>query len=332
MGVNYFRYLDAPKGTIVVENADTGALPRVPKPTELHGGGDADWPSYNKTLTSERFSALDQITAANASNLKVLCTFDTGQYTGFNTGLLEVQGSLVFTTEYDIFSINPNDCRQNWRVHEDYTPATAQGVSRGPAYLDGRLFRGTQDGRVLAYDFKTGKRLWETSIADPKKGESAPAAPIAWNGLVFIGNAGGDIKGVKGRMYALDAKYGQNRLGILSRSESARRSRARPAGAVAARRLDLEDAQRVADHRRRDLDLLFARSRKGAALRARWQSGAGFRGGHARGRKSLFGLGRRARRQDRRLQNAFQDRAEGLARLGHVDGARADPVSQRQEP
>ena len=209
MGVNYFRYLDAPKGTIVVENADTGALPRVPKPTELHGGGDADWPSYNKTLTSERFSALDQITAANVSNLKVLCTFDTGQYTGFNTGLLEVQGSLVFTTEYDIFSINPNDCRQNWRVHEDYTPATAQGVSRGPAYLDGRLFRGTQDGRVLAYDFKTGKRLWETSIADPAKGESAPAAPIAWNGLVFIGNAGGDIKGVKGRMYALDASTGK---------------------------------------------------------------------------------------------------------------------------
>jgi len=71
------------------------------------------------------------------------------------------------------------------------------------------LFRGTQDARVLAYDFKTGKRIWETAIGDPKKGESAPAAPIAWNGLVFIGNAGGDIKGVKGRMYALDAKTGK---------------------------------------------------------------------------------------------------------------------------
>ena len=71
------------------------------------------------------------------------------------------------------------------------------------------LFRGTQDARVLAYDFKTGKRIWETTIGDYKKGESAPAAPIAWNGLVFIGNAGGDVKGVKGRMYALDAKTGK---------------------------------------------------------------------------------------------------------------------------
>jgi alcohol dehydrogenase (cytochrome c) len=71
------------------------------------------------------------------------------------------------------------------------------------------LFRGTQDGRVLAYDFQTGKRIWETTIADPKHGETVPAAPIAWNGLVFIGNAGGDFKGGKGHMFALDAKTGK---------------------------------------------------------------------------------------------------------------------------
>jgi alcohol dehydrogenase (cytochrome c) len=123
--------------------------------------------------------------------------------------LLEVNGALIAVTEYDIFSIDPTNCHQNWRTHEDYVPASPQGVNRGAAYMDGQLFRGTQDGRVLAYDFKTGKRLWATSIADPKKGESVPAAPIAWQGLVFVGNAGGDVKGVKGRMYALDANTGR---------------------------------------------------------------------------------------------------------------------------
>ncbi|PPQ32678.1 hypothetical protein CCR94_04475 [Rhodoblastus sphagnicola] len=73
----------------------------------MHGQGDADWPSYNKTLTSERFSALDEITTANVKNLKVLCTYDTGQYTGFSFGLLEVRGALVFTAEYDIFQSIP---------------------------------------------------------------------------------------------------------------------------------------------------------------------------------------------------------------------------------
>ncbi len=82
-------------------------------------------------------------------------------------------------------------------------------LNRGAAYLEGRLFRGTLDGRVMAYDFKTGKRLWETTIADPKTGEIVSAAPIAWNGLVFIGNALGDLKGVRGRMYALAADSGR---------------------------------------------------------------------------------------------------------------------------
>ena len=213
--INYVRYWSAPAGTLETEVAPTGAAAQPSTstasaaPQAAPGGTEGDWPSYNKTLTSNRFSELSQINRTNAEKLKVLCTYDTRQYTSFNSGLLEVNGALIFVTAFDIFSIDPSTCRENWRTHEDYVPATPQEVNRGAAYLDGMLFRGTQDARVLAYDFKTGKRIWETVIGDPKKGESAPAAPIAWNGLVFIGNAGGDIKGVKGRMYALDAKTGK---------------------------------------------------------------------------------------------------------------------------
>jgi len=215
LAINYVRYMSAPAGTIETEVARTAATQppasttASASPQGAPGAISGDWTSYNKTLTSNRFSQLSQINRTNAEKLKVLCTYDTGQYTGFTSGLLEVNGALIFVTEYDIFSVDPSTCHENWRTHEDYQPATPQGVNRGAAYLDGMLFRGTQDGRVLAYDFKTGKRIWETAIADPKKGESAPAAPIAWNGLVFIGNAGGDIKGVKGRMYALEAKTGK---------------------------------------------------------------------------------------------------------------------------
>jgi len=119
-----------------------------------------------------------------------------------------VDGALIGTTQFDIFSLNPATCALNWRTHEDYPPALLP-ANRGAAYMDGMLFRGTQDGRVLAYDLKTGKRIWEQTIADPKHGESVPGAPIASDGLVFIGNAGGDFKGGKGHMFALDAKTGK---------------------------------------------------------------------------------------------------------------------------
>lgn len=174
----------------------------------IAGAAGQDWPTYNRTLSSERFATLDAITTKNVSALKVRCAYDTGEQTGFQTGLVQVDGALFATTEHDTFSIDPDTCKQNWRMHEDFKGGMLQ-VNRGLAWLDGRIFRGTADGRVLGYDAKTGKRLWSTTIADPAKGESVPAAPIAWSGLVFVGNAGSDNKGVKGRMYALDAQDGR---------------------------------------------------------------------------------------------------------------------------
>ena len=274
MGINSVRYWSAPAGTIETELAKTeqggapapaSTVPAAPGATPAEG----DWPSYNKTLTSNRFSELSQINADNVGKLKILCTYDTGQYTGFTSGLLEVNNALIFVTEYDIFSIDPATCRENWRTHEDYTPASPQGVNRGAAYLDGMLFRGTQDGRVLAYDFKTGKRIWETTIADVKKGESAPAAPIAWNGLVFIGNAGGDVKGVKGRMYALDAKTGKIvwEFYLVPKAEGDPTRGPQGASPLNASTWDNTSAGR-ADNRRRHLDFIHLGPGYRLAIRA----------------------------------------------------------------
>ena len=214
MAINYVRSWTAPPGTTTTEiaansTADTAVVSLTavasPPPPALVG----DWPGYNRTLTSERYSLLGQINTKNVGKLQVQCIYDTKQYTSFETGPIMVNGALIGTTEHDIFSLDPSNCHENWRTHEDYKPASLLAVNHGAAYMDGLLFRGTEDGRVLAYDFKTGKRMWEATVANPKLGESTPSAPIAWNGLVFIGNAGGDNKGVKGRMYALDAKTGK---------------------------------------------------------------------------------------------------------------------------
>lgn len=211
LAINYVRTLSAPAGTISTELAPgySGAPPAVIAASAAPNTIGGDWPSYNRTLTSERYSPLAQMNTRNIQSLKVFCTYDTKQYTAFEPGLIVVKGAMIGTTEHDIFSLNPTTCRENWRTQEDYKPASVLAVNRGAAYMDGLLFRGTEDGRVLAYDFVTGKRVWATTIANPKLGETTPAAPIAWNGLVFIGNAGGDNKGVKGRMYALDAKTGK---------------------------------------------------------------------------------------------------------------------------
>ena len=43
----------------------------------------------------------------------------------------------------------------------------------------------------FAIDATTGGSLWDVAIADQKKGERVPMAPIAWNDMIFVGNAAG---------------------------------------------------------------------------------------------------------------------------------------------
>jgi alcohol dehydrogenase (cytochrome c) len=213
MAINFLKTLGAPAGTLstesnpaykAAETATPSAAVEAPSGTTVTD----DWPSYNRTLSSDRFSPLSQINTTNVGKLRILCTYKVGEFTSFESGLIVVNNAMIGTTEHDTFSINPATCAENWRAHESYRGGLLPAI-RGAAYLDGMLFRGTSDGRALAYDFKTGKLLWETTLGDFKLGESTPAAPIAYDGLVYIGTAGGDYKGGKGHMFALDAKSGK---------------------------------------------------------------------------------------------------------------------------
>lgn len=172
---------------------------------------DSDWPNYNRTYTGERYSPLREITAGNVKALQLLCTYDSGVKTSFETGLVAVGGTLYFTTLDSTFAIDAENCKLLWKQTEQVSEAerVGLGVNRGVSFFEGKIFRGVDNGNVVAMDASSGKRLWSTHIADKAKGETIPAAPLAWDGIVFIGNAGGDNFGVTGRVYALDANTGK---------------------------------------------------------------------------------------------------------------------------
>ena len=150
---NYLLSWSAPPGTVSTETnpADQSAAAAVPVPAaealppEPDG---ADWPSYNRTLTSERYSPLRQINTKNVGKLKVLCTYDVGQFAAFETGLIMVDNALIGTTEFDIFSLDPATCAENWRTHEDYPAQPSAGQPR--RRLPGRHAVSRHPGRAGA--------------------------------------------------------------------------------------------------------------------------------------------------------------------------------------
>lgn len=170
--------------------------------------GDTGWPEYNDGYNSQRFSPLQQINTHNVADLKPVCKLSIGEQGSFESGLVVVGDVLYVTTPHTTVAANATDCKVLWR--DVYQPEEADvfPVNRGVAYLDGRVFRGTADGHLLAMDVKTGKLLWNVQPANPKVGEFLSAAPIAWHGLVFIGLAGSDW-GIRGKMMAFDARTGK---------------------------------------------------------------------------------------------------------------------------
>ncbi len=167
-----------------------------------------DWPAYNRTLAGDRYSPLQEINDSNVSRLRSVCNYTLPEVTSLQTGPLVVNGTMYFTTDTISYAIDAATCAEKWRkVRHSETPSML-GVNRGFAYADGRLFRGTSDVHVIALDAATGQTLWDRELDVKAPGVSIPMAPIAYNGHVFIGNAGGDIANVTGHVYALDAVDG----------------------------------------------------------------------------------------------------------------------------
>jgi alcohol dehydrogenase (cytochrome c) len=167
-----------------------------------------EWPSYNNTLDSQRFSPLKDISLNNVAGLKEKCELALGDDGSFQSGIVVVGDTLYVTTANTAVALSATDCTMRWRYA--YAPEEQAGfrVNRGVGYLDGKIFLGTSDGNLLALDAQSGRILWRVKAAEPKIGESFSAAPIAWGGLVFIGPSGGDF-GIRGRIAAFDASNGK---------------------------------------------------------------------------------------------------------------------------
>jgi alcohol dehydrogenase (cytochrome c) len=199
---------DRNQGATATNAAATGPGPASSPAARSAPSSVGNWISYNGSLAGDRYSRLTEIDTSNVNRLHQVCAFDTPDTVSFQTGLVAVEGTLFFTAFGNTYAIDGATCQQKWK-HSRSEPDTFLKVNRGVGYGDGRVFRGTGDGHVLALDAATGAVVWDVTIADPKKGESIPMAPVAWNGLVFIGNAGGDNFGVTGRVYGLDASSGR---------------------------------------------------------------------------------------------------------------------------
>jgi quinoprotein glucose dehydrogenase len=109
----------------------------------------ADWSSYGADSSSSKYTALEQITAANVTTLQNRWSWESPD----NPTVLE------------------NQAQQNFR-------ATPGAYKVTPIAIDGVLYVSTSYGRVAAIDGASGEQIW---VFDTKAWESGRPANLGYN-------------------------------------------------------------------------------------------------------------------------------------------------------
>jgi quinohemoprotein ethanol dehydrogenase len=186
-----------------------GALAKL-----LDGGSGDDWAAYGGTFGEQHFSPLTAINDGNVAKLGLAWSIDLPPGNSVAEPL-EVDGVLFFTRNYSVVTaVDAKTGKELW-VFDPHTPEKAGhklGVgwgARGIAWWKGKIYVGTQDGRLIAIDAKSGKQVWSQMTVDPDDWNYITGAPRVFDGKVIIGFGGADVGPARGYVSTYDAETGK---------------------------------------------------------------------------------------------------------------------------
>jgi alcohol dehydrogenase (cytochrome c) len=171
-----------------------------------------NWITYSGTYSGQRYSTLTQINQANVKDLEQKWLIQDQVPGAWESNPLVVDGIMYVTQRpNDVMAVDTRTGKFYWLYR--WTPDPGSRVccgseNRGVAMLGDTLFTGTLDAHLIALDSKTGKPIWNTTVADFKSGYSVTMAPLIVHDKVIIGVGGGEF-GIRGFVAAFDPKTGK---------------------------------------------------------------------------------------------------------------------------
>ncbi|MBV1688323.1 PQQ-dependent dehydrogenase, methanol/ethanol family [Novosphingobium sp. G106] len=173
----------------------------------------ADWPGYGRTYGQQHYSPLHEVDQTTVHSLGLAWSMDL-PLGNSATQPIAVRGVLYFATGLSVVhAVDAVSGKELWVYDPEVGKVaglnlrTGWGV-RGVAWWQGKVYVGTQDGRLIAIDAKTGKLAWSQQTYDPNMAAYISGAPRVLGGRVLIGYGGSN--GVsRGYITAYDAVSGK---------------------------------------------------------------------------------------------------------------------------
>ena len=190
-----------------------GNMATVTQDMMNRAGADANnFLHTNGNYAQTRYYPASQINTSNVKNLRPAWIFQTEIVESMETSPLVINGVMYVTTSFNhVYALDAATGSQIWHYKHKMGPITTYCCgpnNRGVAAYGDKVFMGTLDARLIALNAKTGKKVWDTQIANPELGYSETMAPTAVNGKILIGTNGGEY-GIRGFVKAYDANSGR---------------------------------------------------------------------------------------------------------------------------
>ena len=200
----------APDGKRNAE-ADRGVPPNPV--TLIDGNTGNDWAAYGQSFGEQHYSPLTQIDAASVRRLGLAWSYDLPPGNPLS-GPLAIDGKLYTATGYSVVrAFDAATGKLLWTFDPKAAEAagrklrTGYGI-RGLAWWKGKLYVGTQDGRLIAIDAGSGRQLWSAMTVSAGDYRFISGAPRVFAGKVIIGHGGADTSDLRGYVTAYDADTG----------------------------------------------------------------------------------------------------------------------------
>jgi alcohol dehydrogenase (cytochrome c) len=209
---NLFAYLATLKDTTAEVKPSGPTVPKITGPTqaELDGAASATetWLYASHDYAGTRFVDLDQITPANAKNLRPVCLYRSEQSASVQTSPLVYGGVMYLTFGRATVAIDAKTCRERWTYIWQPKGQEISPANRGAAIKDGKLVRGTADGYLIALDMADGSLLWSQPVASAAGGQYFSMPPLIYGDLIIAGPSGADF-GAKNWVGAFKLETGE---------------------------------------------------------------------------------------------------------------------------
>src|SRR5689334_15639331 len=172
------------------------------------------WMSHGRTYSEQRYSPLVRITRDNVGQLGLAWFADMDTNRGQEATPIMVDGVIYVSTAWSkVKAYEAKTGKPLWNFDPEVpgqfgVNACCDVVNRGVAVWKGKVFVGTIDGRLIALDSATGKKLWDVVTVDQTKPYTITGAPRVVKGKVLIGNGGAEL-GVRGYITAYDPDSGK---------------------------------------------------------------------------------------------------------------------------